>query len=140
MATEKLIGSDSAYSVLSGLWKLAQSSYFYLAAPLFLFSVAFPGTKLLLLLYTWFLPMAPSCRERLLDWLDELGRWSMLDVYVILITAGALQLGILAESVLREGIYVFGGGILLSMVAATLAGGWFGKKHQPSLRICRNVR
>ena len=62
VATEKLIGSDSAYSVLSGLWELAQSTYFYLAVPLFLFSVVLPGAKLLLLFYTWFLPMAAPRR------------------------------------------------------------------------------
>lgn len=123
VATEQLIGSDRAYSVLSGLWELARSRYFYLAIPLALFSVVFPGAKLLLLLYTWLFPMDPGRRRRLLHWLDWLGKWSMLDVYVVLIMAGALQLGILAESVLREGIYVFGGGILLSMVAATLARG-----------------
>lgn len=90
IATEKLIGSDAAYSVLSGLWTLAQSKYFYLAVPLFLFSVAFPGAKLLLLLYAWFLSMGTRSRNRLLDWLDRIGKWSMLDVYVVLITAGAL--------------------------------------------------
>lgn len=123
VATEQLIGSDRAYSVLSGLWELARSRYFYLAIPLALFSVFFPGGKLLLLIYTWLFSMNPDRRRRLLRWVDWLGKWSMLDVYVVIIMAGALQLGILAESVLREGIYVFGGGILLSMVAATLARG-----------------
>jgi paraquat-inducible protein A len=55
----------------------------------------------------------------------------MLDIYTVLIMAGALQLGILAESVLREGIYIFGGGLLLSMVAITLARGVAGEESAP---------
>ncbi|HVQ24104.1 MAG TPA: paraquat-inducible protein A, partial [Planctomycetota bacterium] len=51
---------------------------------------------------------------------ERLGRWSMLDVFVIAILIGSVHLGILSEASAERGIYVFAAGILLSMLA-TLA-------------------
>ena len=47
------------------------------------FSGAWPYGKLLLIGYCWCRPMRVGTRETLLQWLDALGKWSLLDSYVM---------------------------------------------------------
>ncbi|MEM7519179.1 MAG: paraquat-inducible protein A, partial [Planctomycetota bacterium] len=65
--------------------------------------------------------MASGERRRELERLELLGRWSMLDVFVITILVGAAQLGILSGFEARYGILIFGAAVLLSMAATFVA-------------------
>lgn len=53
-----------------------------------------------------------------MHWLEILGKWSMLDVFVVATTIGAAHLKLLNRTVTEDGIYVFGAAILASMVAS----------------------
>ena len=108
------------YSVLGGIADLAHSGEVLLALIVLAFSVVFPIAKLGALAFLLFRPVAEEKRTRLVHALERLGRWSMLDVFVIAILIGSVHLGILSEAWAEPGIYVFAAGILLSMFA-TLA-------------------
>ena len=112
--------SHDAYSVLGGVRDLARSGEGLLAVIVLGFSVLFPIVKLGLLTHVLFQPVDDERRARLVRSLERLGRWSMLDVFVIAILIGSVHLGILSEASAERGIHVFGSGILLSMLA-TLA-------------------
>lgn len=109
--------SHDAYSVLGGIRDLARSGEVLLAGIVLGFSVLFPIVKLALLTHVLFRPLDAARRARLVRSLERLGRWSMLDVFVIAILIGAVHLGILSEASAEPGIHVFGAGILLSMLA-----------------------
>lgn len=65
-----------------------------LALLILLFSGVWPHTKQLVTLALWFLPPAVvSCprRESFLLWLDVLAKWSMIDIFVMLITVAGFR-------------------------------------------------
>ncbi len=109
-----------SYSVLGGIADLARADELLLALIVGAFSVVFPIVKLGVLALVLFRPVAAEQRTRLVRSLERLGRWSMLDVFVIAILIGSVHLGILSEAYAERGIYVFAAGILLSM-SSTLA-------------------
>jgi paraquat-inducible protein A len=81
------------------------------------FSVVFPIVKLGALLAALFLELDQARRMVGLRTLSLIGRWSMLDVFVVAILVGSVQLGVLSEGRARPGIYVFAAAILWSMIA-----------------------
>lgn len=106
-----------SYSVLGGLVDLVREGDVALAVLVFAFSVVFPVVKLALLQHALHGPISSERRTRLVQALERLGRWSMLDVFVIAILIGAMHLGILSEAYAEPGVYVFAAGILLAMLA-----------------------
>lgn len=112
--------STRTYSVVAGIVDLASDGNVLLAAIVFLFSVLFPIAKLVTLLAVNELALPHSRRAHVLRTLEHLGRWSMLDVFVIVVLVGAVQLGWLSSGSPRSGIYVFAAAILLSMLSTAL--------------------
>lgn len=117
-----LLRDDFGYSILGGIGKLFEAGDSMIAALILLMSVVFPLLKLGMLILLWVAPMAPAWRRRLLHILEPLGKWSMLDVLVVILFAGAVQLGLLADATILPGAYVYAGAILLSMLVAELTG------------------
>jgi paraquat-inducible protein A len=111
---------DRSYSVVTGIVDLASGGNVLLAGVVFLFSVVFPIAKLVALLAVSELRLPRGRRARVLRTLAVLGRWSMLDVFVIVVLVGAVRLGWLSSGRPRAGIYVFGAAILLSMLATVV--------------------
>jgi len=109
--------SHDSYSVLGGIADLAHSDQLLLALIVLAFSFVFPIAKLVLLGALLASPVGEERRARLLRILGALGRWSMLDVFVVAILIGAVKLGMISEAHAERGIYVFASAILLSMFA-----------------------
>ncbi|MBI4342600.1 MAG: paraquat-inducible protein A [Candidatus Omnitrophica bacterium] len=106
----------SHYSVWQGVVELWKQNELALATVLFFFSIVFPLVKLLGLAIIWFWRLRESERARLLHWLEALGKWSMLDVFVVAILIVLVKLGPLAKVEPRVGVYVFAAAILSSML------------------------
>src|SRR2546421_6494702 len=114
----KLAGiSGSSYSVLTGILQLVRTGNVFLALLIFTISLLFPILKLTMLIVIWFHDMKPGRRERALHALRVLGKWSMLDVFVVIALVGAIQFGFLAAAAPEIGIYVFSAAILSCMLA-----------------------
>lgn len=65
-----------------------------LAVIILIFSGIWPYTKQLMTLAVWFLPterMSVSKRESILLWLDRLGKWSMIDIFVLVVSIAAFR-------------------------------------------------
>jgi paraquat-inducible protein A len=110
---------DTSFTVLTGITDLIRSGHTFIGLLILTFSVIFPVAKILALYGLWFLPLPAGPRGAALRWLGFLGKWSMLDVFVVGILVGTLNLGILSDATPGPGAYVFTGAVLLSM-AATL--------------------
>lgn len=113
---EKLYFWSNDYSVVTGIIGLFEDEEYLLAAVILFFSLVFPVTKLALLAVVWWWPMTHGQRFSVLRWLGFLGKWSMLDVFLVAILVVAAKLGSLASVEPRAGVYVFGFAILLSML------------------------
>jgi paraquat-inducible protein A len=106
----------SSYSVWAGVVALWHQRELILAAIVFFFSIAFPLAKLVLLAGVWYVRLAEEQRSMLLHWLDALGKWSMLDVFMVAILIVLVKLGPLANIQPREGLYFFTAAIVASML------------------------
>jgi paraquat-inducible protein A len=118
MHTEKLIFWEDTYSIIDGVIALFRESHFVLGALLFFFSMVFPVIKLVALGLLWFVPVRPETRGTALKWLLILGKWSMLDVFVVAVLIVITQLGGAIEAEARIGIYLFAAAIVGSLIAS----------------------
>lgn len=116
---EKMLFWENEYSVATGVFGLAEDGQILLAAVVFFWSVAFPIAKLGMLFWIWYRPMNASQRERMLVRLERLGRWSMLDVFIVAVLIVAAKLGPLADVTAEPGLFVFGAAVVLSMLVAS---------------------
>lgn len=116
----KLGAKEEVYSILGGIRSLWDDGNFILASIVFLFSVVWPTGKLLALAALAVGRGAPAPRRSLAGWLALLGKWSMLDVFVIALFVGAIRLGLLADAASHAGIHVFALAIVISMFATLL--------------------
>lgn len=126
------LGSDPmTYSVFGGGMNLIQQGSVYLGLTILCFSVVFPIAKLLGLIAIIWMESGPRKQFRRLRILEFLGKWSMLDVFVVATLIGAAQLGILSDVSARDGIYLFMFAIVGSIMLTVVVTHWLG--HGSSL-------
>ncbi len=122
METGSLFGSEDD-TIMSGVIYLWHSGSWDLAVVVFIASIMVPLLKLIamtLLLVsvqrrsTWL----PVQRTRLYRLVELVGRWSMLDIYVVTILAALVQIGSLATIKAGPAALAFGAVVVLTMFAA----------------------
>jgi paraquat-inducible protein A len=118
MKVEKLVLWKNEYSVIAGVKALMAQQQYVLGAILFFFSIVFPIVKLATMGVLWVAPLGETKRDLVLHWLGILGKWSMLDVFVVAILIVLVKLGPLAKVEPQRGVYVFALAILLSMITS----------------------
>ena len=123
METRSLFGVQSD-TIMSGVVYLWVSGSWSLAIIVFVASIAVPLLKLVsltfLLLSLRFLPRHdPVGRTRLYRFLELIGRWSMLDIYVITILVALVQANALASIAPGMGALAFAVVVVLSMLATS---------------------
>lgn len=118
--TQQMVFWKSAYSVWAGVIELWRQGEQFLAAVIFFFSIIFPIVKLVVLTGVWFGKLPDEKRARLLHWLGLLGKWSMLDIFIVAILIVLVKLRPVIHVEPRPGVYVFAAAILCSMLTAML--------------------
>jgi paraquat-inducible protein A len=117
------LGQTQADTILSGVIYLAVNGTWPLALIVFVASVVVPVLKILALGYLAFSVQSrsqwrPRDRARLYRIVEQVGRWSMVDVYVVTILVALVHLGSLANVEARVGGFYFGAVVVLTMLAA----------------------
>lgn len=115
----KMVLWKSEYSVMRGVVELFNQEEYFLSLVLFFFSIMFPTLKLAALWALWQVKFTDESRRKILGWLEILGKWSMLDVFVVAILIVAVKLGPLANVEPEAGIYVFTVAILAAILTTT---------------------
>jgi len=111
---------DSGVSVVSGIITLFHEGEYFLFAVLTLFTLVFPCAKLVLLAIIWLERKHDLVRVcHLLDWVEKLGKWSMLDVFVVAILIVALKSAAVADIRLGPGLYLFTLSVVTTQLAST---------------------
>lgn len=82
------------------------------------FSIIFPFLKLSILFYLWFFCKSAGFRQKLIHYIEPLGKWSMLDVFVICIILVLTDNQLLVASEIMPGVYFFLTAIFLSIFSA----------------------
>jgi len=111
----------SGISVVGGIITLLQEGEYFLFAVLGLFTLVFPCAKLGLLAIVWLEREHDLARvRRLHGWVESLGKWSMLDVFVVAILIVAMKSAAVAHIQLGLGLYLF----TFSVIATQFASVW----------------
>lgn len=122
METRSLFGHQSD-TILSGVVYLWLHGSWPIALLIFFASILVPLTKMFALTFLLVLAQRRSRwrlleRTRLYRVVETVGRWSMVDVYVVAIMVALVQLDALASIVPRAGTVAFGAVVVLTIFAA----------------------
>jgi paraquat-inducible protein A len=112
--------ADDTFSVLTGIQGFFESGNLLLGVLLLSFSVLFPAVKMITIVTLWFARIDAQRRAEVVRWLELLGKWSLLDAFVIAVLVGTVQLGILSEARAEPGIWLYLAAIVLSLIATFL--------------------
>jgi paraquat-inducible protein A len=123
MATSSLFGSQQD-TIMSGVLFLWEDGSWHLALIVFVASVLVPLAKMIgLVVLLVGAPLGaysrPLDRARLYRLVEAIGRWSMLDIYVVALLATVVQLTALASVSPGPGALAFGAVVVLTMAASS---------------------
>ncbi len=125
---EKFYFFSNTVSVLSALISLLNEGHIFLFFIIFIFSIAFPLFKLIVMLYIWN-SEAGAIIQKLLTLIHHLGKWSMLDVFVVALLVVSIKFDQMAEMKIHYGLYLFLGAVLLSMLISAVSTRFLEKHH-----------
>lgn len=122
METGSIFGAQSD-TIMSGVIYLWVSGSWPLAALIFFASVMVPLLKiialtLLVISVQWRSTWAPYQRTRLYRVVEFVGRWSMIDIFVVAILVALVQFQALATIRAGPGAIAFGAVVVLTILAA----------------------
>ena len=114
-AQSDTIMSGVLYFIATGMWPIA--------LVIFVASVLVPMLKLIILMFLlisvqWKSTWRPKDRTRLYRITEVVGRWSMVDIYVVTILVALVNLGSLATIEAGPGAVFFAAVVVLTMFAA----------------------
>ena len=122
MATSSLFGSSDD-TIISGVIFLWEDGSWYLALIVFVASILVPIAKMLALLVLLLSVqfgagrLSAGQRSRMYRAIQSIGRWSMLDIYVVALLATVVQLTALASVHAGPAAIAFGAVVVLTMLA-----------------------
>jgi len=117
------LGQSQTNTILSGVIELAAEGFWPLALIVFIASIIVPLIKILVLVML-VVSVKLKLKWNLLDRTrayritESIGRWSMVDIYVIAILVALVQFGPLASVQAERGALPFAAVIILTMFAA----------------------
>jgi paraquat-inducible protein A len=121
--TVTMTGRAESDTIFSGVQTLLIGGMWPLALLVFFASIAVPVLKLVVMIFLllsvqfrW--QWNPKYRTRLYGITESIGRWSMIDIFVITILVAVVQMGALATIEAGPGAVTFGGVVIFTMLAA----------------------
>jgi len=110
-------------TILSGVLYFLETGSYLIAAVIFIASVIVPITKLLILIYLLVSvrgnrPIGQKRRQKLYQLTEIIGKWSMVDVYVVAIMIALVHFGGMTQIEAGEGANYFLLVVIVTMVAA----------------------
>ncbi|MFV1984703.1 MAG: paraquat-inducible protein A [Thiohalomonadales bacterium] len=113
----KLILIQNTFSIISGLQQLIEEKRFFLFFIISTFSIILPIIKIIVLsLLVSHKIDSSSKNKKHLNWIHQIGKWSMLDVFVVAILIVGVKLGPLVNIEMKFGLYAFTISVILVMI------------------------
>lgn len=116
-------GNTKENSILSGVVTLWQSGSYPVAIVIFVASILVPILKILVLMWLLItiqcnLTMKERDRIRWYRLVEYIGRWSMVDIFVVAMLASLIQLGNAMTVIPGPAIVAFAGVVIMTIIAA----------------------
>lgn len=121
--TVRTLGRGDPSTIIQGVLQLTHHGQFWIALIVLVASVIIPIGKLIgmmILLLTVQLGRTTNLRQKMLmfRFVEWVGRWSMLDIFVVGILVALVQLGNLTHIIGNQGATAFAAVVIATMVAA----------------------
>lgn len=123
MITNSFTG-DTSDTIMSGVFALVSSESYLVAVIVFVASICIPVTKFVIiaglalsLQFDW--NMSEHRRHQLHAMTEFIGRWSMIDVFVVAVLAALIQLGAVLTITPGVGINAFALSVVFTMLSAS---------------------
>jgi paraquat-inducible protein A len=118
-----MYGAYSESTVWDGVVSLAQANQYFVALIVFLASIVIPVLKLAGLLYLvisarFKLGRRLKGRARIYRFIDVIGPWAMLDVFLLAVLVALVKLGQIATILPGPGLIAFSAVVVLTMLAS----------------------
>ncbi len=116
-------GATTPQTIIGGILHLAETGSLPIAVIIFVASIVIPIAKLLALGWLCWVArraqtLKPEIQIRLYRITHFIGRWSMIDVFVVAILAALIQAGVLMSVSPGPGILPFAAVVIITMIAA----------------------
>ncbi|MFK7855752.1 MAG: paraquat-inducible protein A [Granulosicoccus sp.] len=123
MLTRSFTG-DTSDTIISGVFELVGSGSYLVAFIVFVASICIPVTKFVIIAglafslhFDW--DMSEHRRQQLHGLTEFIGRWSMIDVFVVAVLAALIQLGAVLTITPGVGINAFALSVVFTMLSAS---------------------
>lgn len=121
--TYSTLGAVETDTILSGVIALIGAELYWVASVVFLASIAVPIFKLMILSYLlvavhWKIKPGVKHRALLFRMTEVVGRWSMVDVFVVTLFVALVQFGFVYTVEPEGAIIAFAAVVVLTMIAA----------------------
>ena len=121
--TTRLLGQDEPSTILGGVIVLWEMGSFPIAIIIFIASIVIPIGKIIILAWLNYTVQKPQygltiARIKSYRIAEFIGRWSMIDVFVVIVLVSMIQLGDTMSIFPGEAIIAFCGVVVLTMLAA----------------------
>jgi len=114
---------ENQISVYRGLIVLWQGDELFLFLILFVFTVCFPFVKINALLALWLYPGLTADRAKtFFKFVSNLGKWSMLDVFIVAILVLTVKSAGVANIKVGDGFFLFFISVMLTQFASLWTG------------------
>jgi paraquat-inducible protein A len=122
-AVTKLWLFHDQVSVYQGLIVLWKSGELFLFLILFMFTLCFPLVKINAMLALWLWPRLDGARgQRMYSFVSHLGKWSMLDVFIVAILVLTVKSTGIASIKVGTGFFLFFCSVMLTQFASLWTG------------------
>lgn len=117
------LGNTSGQTIMQGVIYFIHAGEWPIALVIFVASIMVPTIKIIIVMLLLFSAgkessWRPEERTRLYNFTEFVGRWSMVDIFVIAILVALVQLGEIASIHAGIGAIFFAGVVILTMFAA----------------------
>ena len=108
------------YSLPHSVELMWEHKLYFVAGLILGFSIIFPFVKLISLFAAWFLPWKSSSREKFLHFIELLGKWSYMDIFVVVLLLALTSNQSFISSTIHVGVYYFIAAITISMITSEI--------------------
>ncbi len=125
--TVEFYGNRSSSTIWTGILELAAHGSIAIALIVFLASVLIPMIKLVILFYlslSWQTGRRQKFKSSLYHFVEAIGRWSMLDIFLLAVLVAVMKLGPMTDVAPERGAVMF----LLVVIFTMLASAFFDPK------------
>lgn len=114
----------SLYTTITELYAAKETLLFLIIST---FSVVFPIMKIVVLLLAANLPLPKGSWVSIgVKWVEHLGKWSMLEVFVVALLLVSVKLGALLNVQVHYGVYLFALAVVMTMILSW----WVSRLHE----------